>query len=382
MSTRSYAPGLKVVDRILLRRRRALPMAGDVVVTKGQAVRPRELIARTELPGDATPMNLARALGVAPKDLASRLLKPIGAEVAEGEPLAATEGFLGYFRKTIASPTSGRMESLSAATGQLMFRSPPRRLDLLAYLAGTVVEVEANEGATIEGDAALAQGIFGIGGEAYGRLTPLVTRPDAAIDRDAISPTHRGQVLLGGARMTGDVVRRAIECGVSAIVSGGMDDQDLRDILGYDLGVAITGTETIGITLVVTEGFGDIAMARRTFDLLASRAGQDCSVNGSTQIRAGVVRPEVLIPHVADAHSNGENRRAGDAIDDDAGELAPGRPVRIIRDPAFGMLGEVVRLPAELHTLESGSKARVLVVRLANGQELIVPRANVERVST
>ena len=35
------------------------------------------------------------------------------------------------------------------------------------------------------------------------------------------------------------------------------------------LGLAITGTEDIGLTVIVTEGFGEIAMARKTFDLLA-----------------------------------------------------------------------------------------------------------------
>jgi hypothetical protein len=35
-------------------------------------------------------------------------------------------------------------------------------------------------------------------------------------------------------------------------------------------------------------------------------------------------------------------------------------------------------LPQELWTLESGSKARVVQVRLADGREVIVPRANVE----
>ena len=58
-------------------------------------------------------------------------------------------------------------------------------------------------------------------------------------------------------------------------------DQDLRDILGYDLGVAITGTERIGTTLVITEGFGEIAMADRTFQLLKSRVGHEASVSGA-----------------------------------------------------------------------------------------------------
>jgi len=57
-----------------------------------------------------------------------------------------------------------------------------------------------------------------------------------------------------------------------------------------------------------------------------------------------------------------------------------GTPVRIIRDPHFGLLGSVSALPEQPAVLGSGSKARVLEVALENGQRVTVPRANVELV--
>jgi hypothetical protein len=65
-----------------------------------------------------------------------------------------------------------------------------------------------------------------------------------------------------------------------------------------------------------------------------------------------------------------------------AGELSPGTPVRIIRDPWFGRLGTVAALPHEPRVLESGSKARVLEVRLDSGDSVTVPRANVELIES
>ena len=44
-------------------------------------------------------------------------------------------------------------------------------------------------------------------------------------------------------------------------------------------------------------------MAERTFELLASREGEDAAVNGATQIRAGVMRPEIVVPLRADART-------------------------------------------------------------------------------
>jgi hypothetical protein len=160
------------------------------------------------------------------------------------------------------------------------------------------------------------------------------------------------------------------------VVAGGIDDQDLRDILGYDLGVAVTGTETIGTSVILTEGFGDIAMARRTFDLLRQHAGKEVSVNGATQIRAGVMRPEIVI--CLNQHSEEAQGLPSLGTRAVEGTLQAGTPVRMIREPYFGELGNVTRLPHELQTLESGSKARVVEVKLTNGRQILVPRANVE----
>ena len=57
-----------------------------------------------------------------------------------------------------------------------------------------------------------------------------------------------------------------------------------------------------------------------------------------------------------------------------------GRPVRIIRDPYFGVIGTVSALPHEPAVLGSGSKARVLEVKFESGQRVMIPRANVELI--
>ena len=54
----------------------------------------------------------------------------------------------------------------------------------------------------------------------------------------------------------------------------------------------------------------------------------------------------------------------------------------MIREPYFGKLGTVTGLPAQLVTLESGTEVRVLNARLSDGQEVTVPRANVEIIAS
>lgn len=331
-------------------------------------------MARTFMPGDAVPVNLSKRLGVSPSDLPGCMLRQAGETITAGEAIARSKGFFGFFQSEFPSPMKGTIESISKVTGQVILRGDPIAVQVLAYLSGQVVEVIPNEGVVIEADVALIQGIFGVGGEAFGVMTPVVKSPDHDLTHKEIAPEHRGCIVIGGRRMTGDAVKRAIEVGAAAVVAGGIDDHDLKQILGYDLGVAVTGTEKIGTTIIVTEGFGDIAMARRTFDLLVSHAGRQASVNGATQIRAGVMRPEIIIP--LDKVDQSKKQTGGR----EAGALEIGAPIRVIREPYFGALGSVVRLPHEQVLLASESMARVVEVKLVDGSIAVVPRANVELI--
>ncbi len=378
----AYTPGLKVTPRVRHRARRVLPIPGEVLVSMGDRVAARDVVARTFMPGDVTPLNLANQLSLAPADVPACMLKQQGDRVAVGDVLARTRGIFGLFKTEYAAKSAGTIESISATTGQVILRGEPQPLEVLAYLAGEVVEVLPGEGVVVEADVALVQGIFGIGGEAFGPIRVACAGPNEPLDAGAVTAEFRGSVIVGGARVTGAALHRAVEVGASAIVTGGIDDQDLREFLGYDLGVAITGSEKAGLTLVLTEGFGDIVMAARTWKLLASHEGHEASVNGTTQIRAGVMRPEIVIPPAAADGGESGLRPCGELESPrrPAGLLEVGAPVRIIRDPYFGQLGRVAELPPELRALASGSKARVVEVTVESGERVTVPRANVELI--
>jgi hypothetical protein len=123
----------------------------------------------------------------------------------------------------------------------------------------------------------------------------------------------------------------------------------------------------------VTEGFGRMSIAGRTFALFEKFRGQKVSVNGATQIRAGVMRPEIVIPLGVPKGA------AAGALQENLG-MTVGSSVRVIRMPHFGQLGEVTDLPPELQEVESGAKVRVLRVRFADGAVATLPRANVEMI--
>ena len=82
------------------------------------------------------------------------------------------------------------------------------------------------------------------------------------------------------------------------------------------------------------------------------------------------MRPEIIIP-VAGREEIVEAETTGDALDIDT-------PIRIIREPYFGELGRVSALPVELQELETEAMVRVLEVELEDGNQVVLPRANVE----
>lgn len=371
----AYTPGLQVKERTRYRTQRLLPIAGTVLKRVGEMVRAEDVVARSEQPGDVTPLNLANALGVSAGDVPKLLLKREGDAVAAGELLARTNGIFGLFKSAYASPASGTVETVSRVTGQVILRGTPIPVEVKAFASGQVADVIEREGVVIESNATFIQGIFGIGGEAFGSLRVVTAGAADVLQPELLDESCRGCIVVGGGRIPGATVRRAVELGVAAVIGGGIDDQDLREILGFDLGVAVTGTEQIGTTVIITEGFGDIAMAEGTFALLKRREGSSAAVTGATQIRAGVMRPEIVIPWPDQSMENVESSaRMG------GGSLEIGTPVRIIRDPHFGMLGSVVSLPPEPALLATGSKARVLEVQCRDGRRVLVPRANVEIV--
>ncbi len=326
------------------------------------------------LPGNLQTLKVAGELGVEPKDAQSFMVVKIGDRVVKGDTVATGKKLFGIFKApTAVSDFTGTLESFSEITGNALLREPSIPIDVNAYIKGKVVEVIPDEGTIIETRCAMVQGIFGVGGERTGSIRTAVSGPDEVIDAKHILDSDAGKILIGGAGMTAAAIQRASDIGATGIIAGGIKDSDLIEFLGYDIGVAITGSEKINVTLMVTEGFGFLPMANRTFELLKSLEGQDASINGATQIRAGVIRPEIIVP---------EPKTAGSAsAEAKVLSLNEGTQVRIIREPYFGLLGTVTELPPELVTLDSGTHVRVLRAKLATGEEVTVPRANVEIIA-
>ena len=373
----AYTPGLTVSARTTIVKTRRLPLKGDVLVELGERVTPETTVARASLQGVLQTVKVAAALGVDPSEVPDALTVAVGDSVKRRDVIARSAALWGLLKSDAKASADGTIELVSKLTGNVGIRLAPTPIALTAYIPGEVTRILPGEGVDITAHGALIQGIFGVGGERSAPLTLGVAGPDRVLGESDLSDIHAGKIVIGGSLVTAAALRRAGEVGALGIIAGGIVDTELRDFLGYDIGVAITGHEEIPFSLVLTEGFGTISMATKTFDLLGSLAGRRASLSGATQIRAGVIRPEVI---VADSPSADSLPPPSDGERKDDFSLGIGVPIRLIREPYFGVLARVESLPSAPTTVGSGASVRVLTARLPSGEIVTVPRSNVEIV--
>jgi hypothetical protein len=357
-----------LIPGALARIERRLPHPGEVVVRVGQRVEPDDVVARAFIPAAPQIVNLARTLMIPPSRVKRALLHEIGAQVAQGVPLARSGRFGG---RVFLAPVNGVLAGVDETTGYITIAPDPVRYELPATVRGVVMEVIPYEGVWIETPAAQVYGVFGIGASQYGVLRLLVTDPAEPITDAMINPRSAYAVVIGGSGISAAALQRAVQQQVRGIIVGSIDEAELRAFLGTagytawaisppNWQVPATPPPPGDLVVIVTEGFGNRPMSQPLFELLASHDGKEALVEGSTQLWNGAQRPRVVIPL--------STRTAGLSIEAPRPAVRPGALVRILHQPYLGALGQVrtissaprrlpsrVRTPAADIALEDGS---------------------------
>jgi hypothetical protein len=281
----------------MITKTRRLPTKGEVYVSKGEMVQPDTVIAGgTVLNPEIVELKLFTQLKVDPEYVKNYLTKSEGDQVSQDEVIGVSRSFFTRQTRVARSPIDGKIESFSSTTGRMMIRGSPIKMEVSAYIPGTVKEVLPDEGAVIETSGTRLEGLFGIGGEAFGELVRGVDSPEMGLSAADISPEYKGKVIIGGALASLDALREAVKVGASGVIVGGVDQKDLTYFLGYEIGVPVTGGEETGLTVILTDGFGVNPMDQGLFDQLSSSVGVVSCINGATHIRSRSIRPEIIIP--------------------------------------------------------------------------------------
>lgn len=362
-------PTLECSEYTSIKRVRELPIEGEVHVKIGERVSLDKKVLSAELPGELLILRLPERMGLQVLEVLENLKVKEGDTVKNGELLASFSSLFGLLKNDFKAPYSGKIEFISKHA-HIGLRLQSKKIEINSYISGKIIDVKEKLAVTVETNACFLQGIFGIGGEQIGELRILECKNDKSLEASDIPDDCSGQILVGGMEVGISALNKAKDKGAKGLVTASLDDRALKEFLGYDLGVAITGDEDISMSLLVTEGFGAIPMSDRIHNMLKKHSGKKCAINGATQVRAGARRPELIIPLEENKDLKAEIYTSN---------LDINSKVRLIRVPYFGKTGVVKELPNELETIESGAKTRVLRV-LLDGEDKIVtiPRANIE----
>lgn len=328
----------------------------------------REEFGREEPP---ITFDVAFEIKCKPEELSQHMLRQVGQEIKRGQMIAKKGEAQAFFTKTAVAPVSGVISKIDTETGKVTIARPFKEIVVNAYVQGVVSEIIEQRGCIVDTPGIRLAGVFGLGQEAYGELKVVTEGPDQVLESDMITEDCKDKIIVGGSFATNEALARALEVGVRGIVTGTVNYFNLTQSLGVKLGVGITGQEDIDMTVILMEGFGHLNMRREAWETLASLEGKMASVNGATQIRAGAIRPEIIVPF-PDYDGEPAAKTEFDA------DLRVGMDVRIINEPYFGATGKIVELKREPVVIETEAKVPVVKVELQDGKQVYIPRANVE----
>lgn len=333
-----------------------------------------------EDPRSAKPMSIVAAaskLGVWPRLLRMYTQVKEGDRVFEGQVIAAAPGVgtVDY----VYAPMAGTVERICTQTGTVTIVRPIKPTQVVAHIHGRVEEIIPDAGCIVDATGSYMEGVFGIGGERHGALVTSSDGPGSILDEAGVPENIEGKILVAGSFISLGAIQKARERGAAGIITGGVNNLDLVQILGKEISVGITGLEDgVDFTAVVMEGFGEMPMNEKAWNILASAAGRLAFVDGTTQIRAGVIRPEIMISEGAELLTEAEPLEVGEERLFTSVSLQVGQRVRCVRAPYFGQWGVVHEISSELQAVENEGLMEVARVYLDDGRLVTVAEANLE----
>lgn len=388
MSQYYPVPQPTIATNILVRRERRLPVPGEVLVRAGQRVEPSDTIAQSVLAAEPIPVNIAADLDMSPAAAAKRLRVEAGQAVEQGAVLGQ-KGGLGS--RVSRSPVTGTFTGYDAATGLGQISTPSEVVSVHAHLKGIVTDVIPYYGAVIETPAMLIRGIMGIGGEQHGVLKVVVASNDEPVTPEVIDARVTYGVALGGSEVTAEALRKMIGLGARGLITGGIRASELASFLGYtgpeawSLGASTNSSNgwdfpptasgmlspvPPDFVLIITEGFGPVPMSPRTFEMIAAYDGQEIAIDGTTRLRGGLSRPEIVIPLARTTTVKW--------LEESGPKLEVGKSVRLLAPAYLGQVAQVISLPVGPRASQSGVVTTVAEVQMPAGQRLRVPVVNLE----
>lgn len=346
------APIRHILPLTTITRDRILPHGGKVLVRKGVKVNAADVVAEGMVSAQHVLLDLARGLGVSVEQADRAIQRQAGETVEAGDILA---GPIGIARRIVRAPKAGKV--VLVGNGQALLELHGRLFQLRAGYTGKVVDLIADRGVRIETTGALIQGSWGNGRMDVGLLTLLAAAPNEELSPNRLDESMRGAVVMAGHVNNAEVLRAAGEIPLRGLIIGSLSPE------------LLPLAARTPCPVIVIEGFGKIAMSNSAFKLLTTSERRDTMMVADVWNPYTGSRPEIVIS-LPSADSQSTAREVGD--------FKAGQTVRNVRAPYPGSIGTLLNIMPGTTRLPSGVRAQAGLVRLENGNNLVLPLANLE----
>ena len=252
----------------------SLPIGVTKRAQVGELVRAGDIIAAGATLAGALRIPGARRLGLSPFDLNRELRARVGSDVVAGTVLARVGR---RFARSVTAPIDGRLLHVTV-DGDLYIAPIVDRWTVRATLDG-VVSRSDDAIVEIEGDAWCFQGAAAYGPDAIGELTLGVDGPNADLAAARIDVRLGGRIIVGGARVSAEVITRAHACGAAGLVAGRVPPAGLRVVYGDAVTASGSPSRDDRPTVLCLMGFGSGALPQAVYEPFAALAGARAAIH-------------------------------------------------------------------------------------------------------
>lgn len=345
------APVTHILPLTTIRRNRILPRTGRVLVKTTHKVNATDIIAECRNLNQHIIIDLRRTLGVTnAEELKQALERQPGDKLQEGDVIARKGGL---FSQSVRAPADCQLVTILGSRVLLEVQGEP--LQLRAGITGVISEIYPEQGAEVETNGMLVQGVWGNDRVGIGTMLATAKSPDDEITVAGLDVSMRGAVVLSGYCQDPALLEAANDLPLRGLILGSMN-AELIPLAGK-----------VSFPVILIEGFGRIPMNAAAFKLLNSNEKRDVSLNAANYNPFTGERPEITIPLPAQAPEPPVT-----------GALELEKTVRIHCFPFAGQVGVVVGISTATEAFPSGIRARAVQVRLENGRVVSVPLSNVD----
>lgn len=356
--------------------KRTLLGQGTLNAVINEEVKPDSVIGHYASTGGFTAVNVAANLNVSPNEASTLLQVPIGKNIYSGELLARKKTLFGT--KDLLSPTDGMLESFDKKTGILRLKFIAKAAPLLAGVYGIVDDVNKDKGEVlIRTLVTKVYGVIGSGKQRSGMLYFLDQNNQHLVQASQIKEEMKGHILVAGSLIYQDALKKAVGFGVAGVVSGGLNFATVQTMIG-SIDKHKNMAADVGISVVLTEGFGALPIGEDILNSLKSRNGRFVFINGniaelllpsldtdSILTVRKIALPKVNVPDVTPEVT--------------LKQITLGSKARVIWPPFMGFVGEIIAIDETPTTLPSGIGTYLLTLEISK-KKIKVPYTNIELI--